>query len=376
MTMETLRRRIEDLARYLFEFMRKISTTRTDPVSFDSPNQRYLTPLTTSGILIDTISVLWSNTIVIKKYSFVIPVYNEAGNITKLDSEIKSLIKKEGFLAEVIYVNDGSTDASLSELKSLQGGVTIIDLNRNYGQATALDAGFKAATGDIVVSLDGDGQNDPADVPKLLQKLEAENLDVVAGWRKVRSDKGRIKVLTRIGRLLRRVLIQDVVHDTGCTLRVYRRAAVKSLDLQGEMHRYILALLRWKGFNIGEVVVSDRARVHGVSKYGMSKALRGLIDLIYIWFIHKYSQRPLHIFGYASFFVFTIGSLFLVYAVYQKIFFDVGINRSGHFLLGAFSLLGSLMLFSFGVVIDLLMKIHLNNSPYEKRYYVREVIEK
>lgn len=311
----------------------------------------------------------------IKKYSFVIPVYNEAGNITKLDSEIKSLIKNEGFLAEIIYINDGSTDASLSELKSLQGGVTIIDLNRNYGQATALDAGFKAATGDIVVSLDGDGQNDPADVPKLLQKLEAENLDVVAGWRKVRSDKGRIKVLTRIGRLLRRVLIQDVVHDTGCTLRVYRRAAVKSLDLQGEMHRYILALLRWKGFRIGEVVVSDRARVHGVSKYGMSKAFRGLIDLIYIWFIHKYSQRPLHIFGYASFIIFAIGSLLLAYALYQKISLGIGINRSGHFLLGSFSVMTSIMLFSFGVVIDLLMKIHLNNSPYEKRYYVREVKE-
>lgn len=306
----------------------------------------------------------------INKYSFVIPIHNEAGNIAKLDSEIKNLIQNQGYQAEVIYVNDGSSDGSLSELRALKD-VTVIDLNRNYGQATALDAGFKAATGDIVISMDGDGQNDPADVPKMLEKLVSENLDVVAGWRKVRSDKGRIKVLTRIGRMMRRFLIKDSVHDTGCTLRVYRSEAVKSLDLQGEMHRYILALLKWKGFRIGEVVVNDRARIHGVSKYGMSKAIRGFIDLVYIWFIHKYSQRPLHIFGYASFFVFVVGLLFLSYAVYQKIFLDIGINRSGHFLLGSFSMLASLMMFSFGIVIDLLIKIHLNNSPYEKRYYIR-----
>lgn len=310
-----------------------------------------------------------------KKYSFVIPVHGEAGNIISLDKEIKALIVSENMDAEVIYINDGSTDASLAELNSLKD-VTIIDLNRNYGQATALDAGFKLAIGDIVISLDGDGQNDPADIPKLLQKLEDENLDVVAGWRKVRSDKGRIKVLTRIGRFLRKLFIHDGVHDTGCTLRVYRKEAVKSLDLQGEMHRYILALLQWKGFRIGEVVVSDRARVNGVSKYGMTKAVRGFIDLVYVWFIHKYSQRPLHIFGYASFIIFTIGSLLLAYAVYQKVFFDLSINRSGHFLLGSFSLLTALMLFSFGIVIDLLIKIHLNNSPHEKRYYIRSTKNK
>ncbi len=306
------------------------------------------------------------------KYSFVIPVYNEAGNITGLDTEIKALIKRENLTAEVIYINDGSTDVSLIELNSLTG-VTVIDLNRNYGQATALDAGFKHSQGDIVISLDGDGQNDPADIPALLEKLHADNLDVVAGWRKVRKDNGQIRLLTRIGRLLRRLLIKDIVHDTGCTLRVYRKVAIKSLDLQGEMHRYILALLRWKGFRIGELVVNDRARIHGVSKYGVSKAVRGLIDLVYIWFIHKYSQRPLHIFGYVSIFIFFLGLFFFGYSVYQKLFLDIGINRSGHFLVGAFTILTSVILFSFGIVIDLLIKIHLNNSPHEKRYYVREV---
>ncbi|MFM2424154.1 MAG: hypothetical protein RLZZ70_545 [Candidatus Parcubacteria bacterium] len=309
------------------------------------------------------------------KYSFVIPVYNEAGNITKLHNEIFTIGNQLLDSFEIIYINDGSKDNSLEVLKTLSNA-TVIELNRNYGQATALDAGFKQATGEFVISLDGDGQNDPSDVPKMLQYLIDNNLDVVAGWRKKRSDKGRIKVLTRIGRLMRRLMIKDTVHDTGCTLRVYRQVAVKSLDLQGEMHRYILALLRWKGFRIGEVIVNDRARVYGKSAYGMSKAIRGFIDLVFIWFIHKYSQRPLHIFGYASLIVFFVASFFLAYAVYQKIFLNIGINRSGHFLLGSFGLLGSLIMFTFGVVIDLLIKIHLNNSPVEKRYYIREVIKK
>ncbi|HMO82811.1 MAG TPA: glycosyltransferase family 2 protein [Candidatus Paceibacterota bacterium] len=306
------------------------------------------------------------------KYSIVVPIHNEAGNITPLHQEIQAVFNAMGEAYEIIYINDGSIDTSLAELKTLSDAV-VIDLNTHYGQATALDAGFKYANGEVVVSMDGDGQNDPHDIPAMLEKLYTARLDVVAGWRQRREDTSRIKILTLIGRFVRRLLMNDPVHDTGCTLRVYRREAIKSLDLQGEMHRYILGLLRWKGFRIGEMVVKDRTRVYGASKYGMSKSVRGLIDLLFIWFIHKYSQRPLHFFGYASLLVFLIGFLFLAYAGYQKLYLDIGINRSGHFLLGAFSILGSLILFTFGVVIDLLIKIHLNNSPYEKRYYVREI---
>lgn len=308
-------------------------------------------------------------------FSVVVPIHNEQGNITTLDQEIKHTLQSISNSFEIIYINDGSRDKSLQELKTLTG-VKIIDLNRNYGQATALDAGFKAAQGLIIISLDGDGQNDPADIPHLLTKLADDSLDVVAGYRKIRKDKGRIKILTRIGRMLRKFLIGDTVHDTGCTLRVYRSEAIKSLDIQGEMHRYILALLKWKGFKIGEVVVRDRARIHGTSNYGISKSVRGFIDLVYIWFIHKYSQRPLHLFGYIGLLAGFLGGLFFSYSIYQKLFLDMSINRSGHFLLGSFLMLVSLILFSFGVVIDLLVKIHLNNSPFEKRYYIRKIIEK
>ena len=309
------------------------------------------------------------------RLSIIVPVYNEEGNITKLDQEIKGVVPQITSNFEVIYINDGSTDHTLEELKGLEN-VTIISLNRNYGQTTALDAGFRACTGDYVVSLDGDGQNDPADIPVLLGKLQAENLDVVAGWRKKRKDSHGINLLTRIGRVLRRALIGDTVHDTGCTLRVYTKEATECLDIGGEMHRYILAILKWKGFRIGEVVVNHRPRTVGKSNYNYTKAVRGFIDLVYIWFIQKYSQRPLHLFGYASLFLFLAGTLSAAGSVYQKFMWGLSINRSGYFLVGAFMLLTAIILFSFGIVIDLLISLKFNTSKHEKRYRVREVIKK
>jgi len=307
--------------------------------------------------------------------SIVIPIYNEEGNIKKLYDEVKQVISNISKSYETIFVNDGSTDNSLNELKKLKN-VRIIDLNRNYGQATALDAGFKESKGEIVVSLDGDGQNDPNDIPKLLKKLKDKNLDVVAGWRKHRKDKSGIKILTLIGRFLRRIIIKDNVHDTGCTLRVYRKEAVKSLDIGGEMHRYILALLRWKGFKIGEMEVNHKPRLHGKTKYGYSKSIRGFIDLIYIWFINKYSQRPLHVFGYLSFYMFIFGILSGLWSLYEKFFNNLSLNRNAWFFVSFFLFLVSIMFFSFGIIIDLLLKIQLTNSPYEKRYYIKEIIER
>jgi len=306
--------------------------------------------------------------------SVVIPVYNERGNLALLHKELKTALQGLKRSYEVIYIDDGSTDGSLAELKELKGA-TIIELNRNYGQATALDAGFKAAEGDIVVSLDADGQNDPADIPALIAILESGTCDVVAGWRKSRKDNSRIKLITLSARLLRRLFIGDIVHDSGCTLRVYRSAAVKSLDIGGEMHRFILALLKWKGFTVCEMVVNHRPRINGVSKYGSGKAVRGLIDLIYIWFIHKYSQRPLHLFGYMSIGAFALGIVASAWSLYGKLFLGLSLNRNGWFFLAFFFLLAAIMLFSFGIIMDLLIKTQLTLSPHEKRYHVRRVIK-
>lgn len=306
------------------------------------------------------------------KYSVVVPIHDEEGNIKQLDLELRQVMDKLGSY-EIIYVNDGSKDHSLNELKKLKNKV-IVDLNRNYGQSIALDAGFKAAQGEIIITLDGDLQNDPQDIPKLLEKLQKDNLDVVAGWRKKRKDKSGIKILTRIGRLFRRILIKDPVHDTGCTLRVYRREAAKSLDLWGEMHRYILALLRWKGFTIGEVVVNHRPRGSGKTKYKYDKAFKGFIDLIYIWFLNKYSNRPLHMFGGLGLLSAFTGSLLTAFSIYQKLALGLSLNRSGWFFLGFFLIILGAIFFFFGVLMDLTIRTNLNSSPFEKRYYTRNVV--
>ena len=307
-------------------------------------------------------------------FSVVVPMYNEAGNIVDLDKEIKSVLGLLSPKTEIIYINDGSTDSSLDELKSLSK-VKIINLNRNYGQSTAFDAGFKSANGKIIISIDGDGQNNPQDIPKMIEVLKKGDFDVVAGWRVGRKDKTGVKILTVIGRFFRRLFISDVVHDSGCTLRVYKKEAVKSLDIGGEMHRYILALLRWKGFKVGEIEVDDRPRLKGQSKYGYTKAFRGFFDLIYVWFIYKYSERPLHLFGYLSLGSFIFGFAAGLFSLYQKIFIGLSFNRNGWFFVSFFFILVSIFLFSFGIVIDLLLRLHLNNSPFEKRYYIREIIE-
>lgn len=308
------------------------------------------------------------------KFSVVIPIYNEKGNIRMLDSEVRSVVQKMGTF-EIIYINDGSTDSSLKVLKTLKN-CKIIDLQGNYGQSIALDAGFKAAQGDYVISLDGDLQNDPKNLPAMFKKMQEEELDVIAGWRKKRKDKVSIKIFTIISRMIRGLLIRDHVHDTGCTLRIYTNAAVKSLDLWGEMHRYILALLRWKGFRIGEIVVNHRPRIHGDTKYGADKVLKGFVDLIYIWFISKFSSRPLHLFGKMGLASFAIGVICELKMIQEKIFWGIDLSNNGWFIVGFFFIGLGMMLFITGIIIDLQIRIHLTNSPYEKRYYIRKVIKK
>jgi len=307
------------------------------------------------------------------RLSLVIPIHNESESIKPLDAEIRKALADMGNPYEVIYVDDGSTDGSLREIRSLKD-MKCICLRRNYGQATALDAGFKAASGDIVVTLDGDGQNDPADIPMLVAKMQSAGLDVMVGWRKERCDVRRVRIMTGVGRLLRRALLGDRIHDSGCTLRAYTKEAVKSLDLGGEMHRYIVAILRLKGFNIGETEVHDRPRRSGTSNYRSSKAFRGFFDLVYVWFIQKYVGRPIHFFGYVSMFSFAVGVASGAFALYSRIADGLSFNRNGWFFVSFFFLLASLFIFSMGVVLDFLIRLHLNSSPFEKRYYIRETI--
>ncbi len=308
-------------------------------------------------------------------YSIIIPMHNEEGNVRRLHEELVPVLDALDKKWEIIYINDGSKDATLSRLLNLKNA-TIIDLNRQYGQATALDCGFKSAQGEIVISMDGDLQNSPHDIPKMLKILETQEVDVVCGWRKKRQDDKGIRILTRTARVFRNLIIDDKIHDTGCTLRIYRKEAVKSLDLWGEMHRYIVPLLIWKGFRITEVVVDHRPRVEGKTKYNYSKAIRGFLDLIYIWFIRKYYQRPLHVYGYIGLLFMFTGFLAESVALYGKILQHLSLNRNGWFYTGFFFITIGIIFLSFGITLDLIIKTYLNTSPFEKRYHIRKITKK
>lgn len=310
------------------------------------------------------------------KYSVFTPVYNEQGNILPLFKQIKEVMESISKDWELIFVNDGSSDKSLVEMKSIDDKrVKIVDLRRNYGQAIAMDAGFREASGEFVISLDADLQNDPKDIPRLLKKLEQDNLDVVAGWRFKRKDPLWMIFVTTIAKFLRSFFASDGVHDSGCTLRVYRREIIEDMEFSGEMHRYIMALLRWKGARVGELKVNHRARVHGVSKYGLYKSVKGFVDLFYIWFMKKFSGRPLHLFGVTGLFLMFSGGVFLAWSIYLKVFLSTSLSDSAWFTLAFFLILVGLQFFISGIMLDVMMKNYYNTSK-ERRYHVRKVYSK
>ena len=232
--------------------------------------------------------------------SVVVPVYNEESSVESLHREICLACERglDGtpFDYEIIFVNDGSTDGTDAVCKKLSP-LKYICFRKNFGQTAALDCGFHAAKGDFVAALDGDGQNDPADIPMMLRYLIENRLDVMSGWRKDRQDTAGKRFVSRGANLLRTLLVHDGIHDSGCTLKVYRRECFEDLDLYGEQHRFIPALLELQGWRVGEVPVHHRKRMGGRSKYGVKRILHGLIDMLSIRVRRKYGSRPQHLLG-------------------------------------------------------------------------------
>ena len=211
--------------------------------------------------------------------SVVIPVYNEAQNISSLHTEIIKTLNTITSSYEVIYVDDGSTDNTRDILEKLPKARPIY-LPKNLGQSIAFTKGFDAAKGTLVISLDGDGQNDPKDIPLLINTLKTSDVDVVSGWRKQRKDPVHITLISFCGRILRKIFFNDSIHDAGCSLRVYKQKTIKGLDLKGKKHSYLLLILRSRGYTIREVEVNHRPRVHGESKYNAGKIFPGLVELL------------------------------------------------------------------------------------------------
>ena len=303
--------------------------------------------------------------------SIVIPVYNEVECIADLHREIVAMCEQEDYNYEIIIVDDGSNDGTDQVIKELKP-VKYIALRRNYGQTAAMDCGIKKAEGNLIITLDGDGQNDPTDIPKLIKYLEKNNLDVVSGWRKKRKDSFMKKLSSRVANVVRGRIINDGLNDSGCSLKVYRAECFNGISLFGEMHRFIPAVLKIKGYSIGELEVNHRPRRAGKTKYGWKRGVKGIIDMISVWFWHKYAVRPLHLLGGLGVLSFFLGTLVAAVGIG---FYFAGITLFRFFLptLASFLLISGIQLFIFGLIADMLSRNYFETTP-DMPYNVREIV--
>lgn len=306
------------------------------------------------------------------RISVVVPVYNESGNVKELFREIKEVCVKENYTYEIIFVDDGSSDDTAKQCAELKP-LKLIRFRRNFGQTAAMDAGIKAAQYDYIVTMDGDRQNDPADIPNMLKYMTENDLDVVSGWRKNRKDTVMKKFTSRGANFLRGIIVKDNIHDSGCSLKVYKRECFENVSLYGEMHRFIPALLKIKGFTVGEIVVNHRPRTAGVTKYNWKRTFKGFVDMISVWFWNKFAVRPLHLLGSTGIISIFIG---IVFAIWSLVLFIMGNNMSDYMqpIVSVLFLLAGLFLFVFGLMSDILVKTYYG-SKIDTPYNIKEVVE-
>lgn len=305
--------------------------------------------------------------------SVVVPVFNEEGNVRELHKEILEVCKKENYKFEIIFVDDGSKDKTPEICKELKP-LKYIRMRKNFGQTAAMDAGIRLAQYDYIVTMDGDRQNDPADIPKLVNYLEENDLDIVSGWRKNRKDTVMKKFTSRVANFLRGIIVKDNIHDSGCSLKIYKKECFDHINLYGEMHRFIPALLRIKGFEVGEVVVNHRPRTAGVTKYNWKRTIKGFVDMISLWFWSKYAVRPLHILGAGGMVSIFLG---VVCAIWSIVLFALGYKMSNNImppLLTVFFIIVGLLMFIFGLMSDMMSKTYYG-SGIDKSYSIKETIE-
>jgi len=307
------------------------------------------------------------------KVSIIVPVYNESRNIPILYNEITKTFKTFEPEFELIFINDGSKDNSLNIIKNLREKdkrVKYISFRKNYGQTAALSAGFDFASGEIMVTMDGDLQNDPSDIPAMIEKLKREKLDLINGWRYKRKDSFLSRKLpSMIANLLISRTTGVKLHDYGCTLKVYRKDIAKDIKLYGELHRFIPALAQMEGANIGEKKVNHRKRKHGKSKYGISRTIKVILDLITIKFLSSYSTKPLQIFGLLGTITGGAGVILALYLAYVRLILLEGIGGRPLLFLMLLLIFIGVQFFSLGLLGEMLSRTY-HESSKQKIYKI------
>jgi len=304
-----------------------------------------------------------------QKISLVVPLLNEEESILPLINEIRKAIKPLNKPYEVIFVDDGSTDGSLKIIKDaakVDNRLKFISFRKNYGKSAALQVGFKAATGDAIITMDADLQDDPYEIPNLLKKLD-EGFDLCSGWKKERFDPFIKKYSSRFFNFVTRIISGIKIHDFNCGLKAYRREVVQNLNVYGELHRYVPVLAKWQGFTVTEIPVKHHKRRYGKTKFGISRFFKGFIDLITVTFVARYVKRPMHFFGFFGAMSFFVGLIVNGYLTIEWISGKALSNRPMLFL-GMLLIIVGVQFFSVGLLGEML--VHQNQS--EREYVIKD----
>jgi len=310
--------------------------------------------------------------------SIVVPVYNEEESLPELEQWIRRIMEENGFSYEVIMVDDGSKDKSwqvIRQLNSTNPQIKGIRFSRNYGKSAALFAAFEKAQGDVVITMDADLQDSPDEIPELFRMIKVDGFDLVSGWKQKRFDPLSKTIPTKLYNWATRKMsgIHNL-HDFNCGLKSYKKEVIKSIEVYGEMHRYIPVLAKWAGYtNIGEKVVQHQARKYGVTKFGWERFINGPLDLLSIMFVGRFGKRPMHFFGTLGLLSFFVGLMTLLYLSYLKIVGETtGIAERPLFFLGMLTVIVGTQLFLAGFLAEMIVR----NAPERNRYLVSEELGK
>lgn len=301
--------------------------------------------------------------------TIVIPVFNEEESIEKLYSQICRVCDGNNISFEIIFIDDGSTDGSfnvLINLNSSDNRVKAIQFRKNTGKAEALAAGFSVSKGEYIVTMDGDLQDDPSEIPALIKKLQ-EGYDLVSGWKKVRKDPLSKRIPSLLYNRVTSVLTGIKIHDFNCGLKIYRREVIENITIYGELHRYIPVLAKWQGFNIGEIPVHHRKREFGKTKYGFTRLFKGLFDFITVLFLTKYMKRPLHLFGIIGLLSFLVGSAVTVYLIILRLMKVSYLSNRPLLFIGVMLLIIGVQFISIGLVGEMITRSHTTKEEFPIR---------
>jgi glycosyltransferase involved in cell wall biosynthesis len=310
--------------------------------------------------------------------SVVIPLLNEDESLNELYDWIAKVMQSNRYSYEILFIDDGSTDNSWKVIESLSekdANVKGIRFQKNYGKSQALNAGFKKVKGDVVITMDADLQDSPDEIPELYNLIKKDGFDLISGWKKKRYDsKIRKNIPSKLFNAAARKTSGLKLHDFNCGLKAYKNEVVKSVDVRGEMHRYIPVLAKNAGFNkIDEKIVAHQARKYGVTKFGIDRFINGFLDLITIWFLSKFGKRPMHLFGLLGTVMFVIGFLFAIYLGIDKLFFNPSgrlITERPHFYISLITMVIGTQFFLAGFLGEIILR----TKSKEKRYSISKKI--